>query len=434
MSAKFDKYLAKLVEKQSGKSSGSGSVAWGNITGKPSTFTPSDHVHEISDVNGLQTALDGKGTVKTVNGVAPDGSGNVTIETGGGTVDLGSYTGAVNITATSNATIRAGSSGNYSLTLGSSGHGLTVGAMPNSPTVDLSAYGSTGTVNLNGAKINIGGSSGSTSLTLKSSSVSVLSPTGAGTLTINVGSSGGVNITGSQIVFNGHSPNTAGGLPLIGDDGFLPSSIIPQTSSDTSGAVRRYPATVDKETGVVSVTDGTPVEDVRIGDEIVTPNGVYKKTTDSIEIEGNQSTGDLVVSGITTPSTANGTYTYQSENLWKNESAGYWFDLLDNLYWRCTSNTGTSTPSAGVFYSKPMSSGIVMPWEIPAADWIVNGSGTPVVESLAGQQTVTNTIDLFGYASLPSAAESSVAFYDANTGKWSAIPLADLKAKLEALT
>ena len=299
MSAKFDKYLSKLVEKQSGGSgtanpvtwenvtgkpsdfppedhshqisdvsglqttldskgtvktvngvqpdgegnvtieTGGGtadSVAWDNVTGKPLTFPPADHNHEISDVNGLQTALDSKGTVKTVNGVTPDGSGNVTIETGGSsTVDLGSYTGAVNITATSNATIRAGSSGNYSLTLGSSGHGLTVGAMPNSPTVDLSAYGSTGTVNLNGAKINIGGSSGSTSLTLKSSSVSVLSPTGAGTLTINVGSSGSVNITGSRIVFNGHSPNTAGGLPLIGDDGFLPSSIIPQTSHVGSG-------------------------------------------------------------------------------------------------------------------------------------------------------------------------------------------------------
>ena len=37
-----------------------GSVAWADITGKPSTFAPSAHTHAIADVTGLQTALDGK--------------------------------------------------------------------------------------------------------------------------------------------------------------------------------------------------------------------------------------------------------------------------------------------------------------------------------------------------------------------------------------
>ena len=37
-------------------------VAWSGITDKPSTFTPSAHTHVISDVTGLQTALDGKET------------------------------------------------------------------------------------------------------------------------------------------------------------------------------------------------------------------------------------------------------------------------------------------------------------------------------------------------------------------------------------
>lgn len=37
-----------------------GAVAWGNVTGKPSTFTPSSHTHAISEVSGLQSALDGK--------------------------------------------------------------------------------------------------------------------------------------------------------------------------------------------------------------------------------------------------------------------------------------------------------------------------------------------------------------------------------------
>lgn len=36
------------------------SVAWSGVTGKPSTFAPSAHGHVISDVTGLQAALDGK--------------------------------------------------------------------------------------------------------------------------------------------------------------------------------------------------------------------------------------------------------------------------------------------------------------------------------------------------------------------------------------
>ena len=83
MSAKFDKFLAKLVEKQSGGSGTANPVTWDDVTGKPLTFPPADHNHEISDVNGLQSALDSKGTVKSVNGTSPDSSGNVVLETGG---------------------------------------------------------------------------------------------------------------------------------------------------------------------------------------------------------------------------------------------------------------------------------------------------------------------------------------------------------------
>ena len=35
-------------------------AAWGDITDKPATFKPSAHDHTIAQVNGLQTALDGK--------------------------------------------------------------------------------------------------------------------------------------------------------------------------------------------------------------------------------------------------------------------------------------------------------------------------------------------------------------------------------------
>jgi len=43
-----------------GKSNTGHAHAWSEITSKPTTFAPSTHSHAISDVTGLQTALDGK--------------------------------------------------------------------------------------------------------------------------------------------------------------------------------------------------------------------------------------------------------------------------------------------------------------------------------------------------------------------------------------
>lgn len=42
-------------------------VDWSGITNKPSTFTPAEHNHAISDVTGLQTALDDKATANSVS-------------------------------------------------------------------------------------------------------------------------------------------------------------------------------------------------------------------------------------------------------------------------------------------------------------------------------------------------------------------------------
>lgn len=35
-------------------------VAWGDVTGKPSTFPPATHTHTIDEIVGLQAALDAK--------------------------------------------------------------------------------------------------------------------------------------------------------------------------------------------------------------------------------------------------------------------------------------------------------------------------------------------------------------------------------------
>ena len=36
------------------------SVAWANVSGKPSTYTPSSHTHTIAQVTNLQSSLDAK--------------------------------------------------------------------------------------------------------------------------------------------------------------------------------------------------------------------------------------------------------------------------------------------------------------------------------------------------------------------------------------
>lgn len=54
-------------------------VKWEEIQGKPSVFPPQDHIHDITEVENLQATLDTFGKVKTVNGIAPDDSGNITI-------------------------------------------------------------------------------------------------------------------------------------------------------------------------------------------------------------------------------------------------------------------------------------------------------------------------------------------------------------------
>lgn len=63
-----------------GKDVSGGIPNWDDIEDKPSEFPPAAHNHEISQVKGLQDALDNTGKVKSVNGQAPDDSGNITLD------------------------------------------------------------------------------------------------------------------------------------------------------------------------------------------------------------------------------------------------------------------------------------------------------------------------------------------------------------------
>lgn len=61
------------------------------ILNKPSTFPPSSHTHEISNVNGLQSALNGKAATTHTHSVKINGSTKTIPASGGTPVDLGTY-------------------------------------------------------------------------------------------------------------------------------------------------------------------------------------------------------------------------------------------------------------------------------------------------------------------------------------------------------
>jgi len=73
--------------------SSASSVAWVDITGRPATFTPSSHTHAVSDVSGLQTALDlkqaaGSYAAASHTHTASQVSGLSTVATSGSYSDL----------------------------------------------------------------------------------------------------------------------------------------------------------------------------------------------------------------------------------------------------------------------------------------------------------------------------------------------------------
>lgn len=81
------KYITLSASGGSGGSSG-GSVSWENVTGKPSTFTPSSHTHSTSEISGLNSyvkgtkvsnasAADRLANARTIWGQSFNGTGNI---------------------------------------------------------------------------------------------------------------------------------------------------------------------------------------------------------------------------------------------------------------------------------------------------------------------------------------------------------------------
>ena len=163
------------------------------------------------------------------------------------------------------------------------------------------------------------------------------------------------------------------------------ASTISLAENALDNAVRIYDATVDAETGVITITDGTQVADLAIGDEIRTPDGVLKKVANSTEVASDPSTGDIQVMGFTNPTAANGLYEFQSDRKWKHTSANYWITTSGNA-WVISSLETPPAPSAGLCYSETADE--EMPYDVTS--WQrVSSYGTPLLYPAAATAIVS---------------------------------------------
>ncbi len=194
------------------------------------------------------------------------------------------------------------------------------------------------------------------------------------------------------------------------------ASTISLAENALENAVRIYDATVEEETGVVTITDGTQVADLAIGDEIRTPDGVYQKIKDNITTTGSADGTRIEVSGITNPADANGHYALQSENVWKHESANYWITVFfsSGYYWMISNKSNPANPSESLFYDFTGAGEPGNPWDPTNWESMPISSGTPVLKNVASEQTVTDAIDLFEYASLPVEPKNIVQSVNGN--------------------
>lgn len=195
------------------------------------------------------------------------------------------------------------------------------------------------------------------------------------------------------------------------------SSTISLSNSTLNAAVRIYDATIASDTGVVTITDGTPVADLNIGDEIRTPDGVYQKVKDGITTGSIPDDGShILVSGCTDPTAVNGMYVATGEpNTWKNETGNYWISKLDGYggpWWFIASSQAPANPGASSIHYRAIAATAQNPWDANFTP--SHASGTISVQKYSDLVSKTDTIDLFEYASTSVASADIVQSVNGN--------------------
>lgn len=195
------------------------------------------------------------------------------------------------------------------------------------------------------------------------------------------------------------------------------ASTISLSENALDKSVRIYDATVEAETGVITITDGTQVADLAIGDEIRTPDGVYQKTKDDITTGSIPDDGSHIsVSGCTDPSDVNGMYVATGEpNTWKNETSNNWISRLDGYggpWWFIASSQAPSNPGDTSIRYRAMAATAQNPWDANFTP--SNAAGALSVQKYSDLVSKTDTIDLFEYASLPVEPENIVQSVNGN--------------------
>ena len=182
------------------------------------------------------------------------------------------------------------------------------------------------------------------------------------------------------------------------------ASTISLAENALENAVRIYDATVEEETGVITITDGTQVSELAIGDEIRTPDGVYQKTKDDITTGSIPDDGShILISGCTDPTAVNGMYVATGEpNTWKNETGNYWISKLDGYggpWWFIASSQAPANPGASSIHYRAIAAIAQNPWDANFTP--SHATGAISVQKYSDLVSKTDTIDLFEYASLP---------------------------------
>jgi archaellum component FlaG (FlaF/FlaG flagellin family) len=222
-------------------------------------------------------------------------------------------------------------------------------------------------------------------------SVDVSSGTATRTFTINNFGAGTLTLTGSSPYVTISGTN-AGDFTVTA----IPSNSI-ASSGSTTFQVTFNPSAVGNRNATISIA-----------------NDDAAKNPYTFNIQGYGFTpGNLTVTGITTPSTANGNYIYQGVlfnfRYWKHESANYYLyndEYSSSRYWNIDNNTDDA---ASYFFSKDHSEdpspANVVAWDTAGG---LGGRGTPIIMEAVAAPNIAllgNSITISGGDVTPSLTD-----------------------------